>query len=291
MNGVNDPWKDAKQQADGFVNGVNNAWKFPIYQSDNFNVNAGIDMFGWGVSVDATYTTSGGMTLGASVGYGFMSGWYASGSFYQQIGNANVGINIGGGNNHWGWNASMSYYGYGIGYGKTYYGNAIGPDGIPNAQTTGTATIFGPYGSFRLENDFLGDRGDRWRTNAWELTIGDWSVGSSVYTNDGENASGGICGIDDTPSPIWGLNRPHHKGTPIGAWKNGQVYSSPLWIGHKSGNSITRIGYSNPYLQDLQQNGIHKWFRFGRQNYYLGYGNFRYGPYVYAGYFNFFSLF
>ena len=131
---------------------------------------------------------------------------------------------------------------------------------------------------------------DRWRTNAWELTISDFSVGSSIYTNYGEVESGGTTGIDDRESPIWGANRLHHDGTELGTWKNGQVYSSPLWIGYRAGNTITRIGYSKSSFQDFQQNGIHKWARFGRQNYYLDYDNFQSGSYYYNGYYNPFSL-
>jgi len=162
LNGVSNPWKDAKQQADGFVNGVNNAFRVELYNNGGVKVNAGLDMFNFGANINASYTTTGGTTLGFTAGYGFMGGWHVGGGFNQRIGEWNVGGSIGGGNNHWGWNASVDYKGYGAGYGRTYYGGS-------HAQTTGTASILFPGGSFRLENDF------------WHLT--GKTVGVQVHGN------------------------------------------------------------------------------------------------------------
>ena len=52
--------------------------------------------------------------------------------------------------------------------------------------------------------------------------------------------------------------------------KNGQVFNSPLWIGYRSGNRITRAGYSFKGVQDFLQNGTHT--HLVKQNYYLNYG-------------------
>ena len=81
--------------------------------------------------------------------------------------------------------------------------------------------------------------------------------------------------------------------------KNGQVYSSPLWIGYRNGNSISRVGYSHPIVQDRTQNWVHRngffYLPFGRQNFYTNYENFKGGRngrgYGYSGYYNPFSLY
>jgi hypothetical protein len=137
-----------------------------------------------------------------------------------------------------------------------------------------------------LQNDLfaLSNRGDKWRTNAWELTLGDFSIGNSIYTNWGEKDGGGT--DESLLSPIWGKNQ--NKG--YSAWKSGKVFSAPTWIGIRTGNHIERIGYSFRQSQDLFQNGIHGRTSFGHQNYYLDYSDFRTGMYLYNGYYSPFSL-
>lgn len=197
-------------------------------------------------------------------------------------------IGIGGGKNYYGWNVLGTYKGYGLGYGRTQYGNAIGPDGLSNSQTTGTVSVYFKNGSFRIENDYFGDKGDRWRTNAWELSIGDFSLGSTIITNDPE----GI-GADNPndPSRLFGYNRPGKNGYKYGAWEPGYVYACPLWIGWRSGNNVSRIGYSYWAFQDATQNLVHKYYRYGRMNFYNDYDYFYTGPYFGGGYNNPFTLY
>lgn len=91
----------------------------------------------------------------------------------------------------------------------------------------------------------------------------------------------------------------YHKdlyGNEYGRWENGQTYSSPLYIGYRSGNNITRLGYSHRAFQHYTQNiGAHKsGFLgipfFGHANYFMGYDNFQSGSYNYSGYYNPYSL-
>lgn len=196
-------------------------------------------------------------------------------------------LECGVGDNHWGWNASATYNGVGVGYGLTYYGKTQGPDGKSNAQRVANITAYWKGGSFALQNDMisLGGDGDRWRTNAFELSIGNFSFGSYIYTNDGK-ADSQKQQDENARSPIWGENR--NKG--YSTWKNGQVFSAPVWIGYRRGNKITRVGYSHEAFQDLQQNGIHGRTGFGNQNFYLNYDNFKAGGYFYSGYYNPLSL-
>lgn len=93
------------------------------------------------------------------------------------------------------------------------------------------------------------------------MSVGDFSFGSYIYTNDGKADSGGKDNESrtvDRNSPIWGKNR--NKG--FSTWKNGQVFSAPVWIGYRRGN----------------------------QNFYLNYENFKTGGYFYSGYYNPLSL-
>ena len=70
-----------------------------------------------------------------------------------------------------------------------------------------------------------------------------------------------------------------------------RFYSSPLYLGIKNGNSITRIGYNHPWIQDRTQNFIHKNTGFGHQNFYNKYDYFKAGAYLYQGYYNPFTLY
>ena len=75
-------------------------------------------------------------------------------------------LECGVGDNHWGWNASATYNGVGVGYGLTYYGKTQGPDGKSNAQRVANITAYWKGGSFMLQNDMKslggdGDRGER----------------------------------------------------------------------------------------------------------------------------------
>lgn len=143
--------------------------------------------------------------------------------------------------------------------------------------------FFDGLGHIMIKESILGDKGDRWRTNAWELSIGDFSLGSSIYTNDPKGIDSGKS--FDKASPIWGYNTGKY-----GTWEEGIVFSSPLWIGWRNGNFISRIGYSHPLIQDLTQNGFHKHFPKGRQNFYLKYDQDIRSWYYYCGYFSPYSL-
>jgi len=85
---------------------------------------------------------------------------------------------------------------------------------------------------------------------------------------------------------IVGSNNTNKTG--YGAWKNGQVYFAPFWIGYEKGNIIHRVGYSHPYVQSLTQNFVHKYIT--PTPFFLNYDNFRSGPYSYFGRKNHFSL-
>ena len=87
-------------------------------------------------------------------------------------------------------------------------------------------------------------------------------------------------------APSWGANT---KGW--GAWNKGEVYSAPLWIGLRGGNTVSRFGYSHWRVQNATQNFVHRYFPLGRQHYYTGYRSLRSDWYDHSGYYNPFSLY
>ena len=170
-------------------------------------------------------------------------------------------------NNYVGWNAEASYGGWGAGFGKTYYGEQTVRGNVLGKQIVGAITLLAPGDvSFRLYNDMFGQSGhDRWRTSAAELTIGDFSVGTYVTTNDGKEESG-IYGYDpNIVDPYLGANPErviHVNGREQkvgGGWPNGKVYSAPFWVGIKSGSQIYRFGVSARIVQSLTQNLVHRY--------------------------------
>jgi RHS repeat-associated protein len=289
INGVSDPAGKAWKNSGNLVNGFSSAFQVPVYKDNNTLISVGLDPLALGVSANVAHR-EGDNTSSLSVGFGALGGFYGNAGTSQKIGKWNVGGGIGIGNNYWGWNASAVHSsGYGLGYGQTNYGDAAGldPSGQSNAQRVGSVTLFFNHNSFRLENDVLARNGDRWRTNAWELTFGEISFGSYIYTNYGAKDSNDTQDKSLT-SPIWGANRNKEKHG-VTAWKDGRVYSAPMWIGYRIGNQMSRIGYNFHGSQDLQQNGIHSRTSFGVQNYYLNY-QFENRMYMSSGYYSPFSL-
>jgi len=123
---------------------------------------------------------------------------------------------------------------------------------------------------------------DRWRTSAAELSIGNFTIGAYVITNDGRHESKGE--RNNEPSLLLGINKR------FGAHTNGEVYTAPLWFGYKYKNQIHRIGFSHPYVQDLTQNLVHHYFKPGAAPDFVHYNFFKVKGYSYIGYDNPISL-
>ena len=205
-------------------------------------------------------------------------------------GDLSIAAGVGTGDNYWGWNvAGMdTRTGYGGGYGRTYYGGATVMGHPFEPQTVGNWTFYFNHNSFTFQDDagykgIGGDGKDRQRTFAAELTLGKFSVGSYIYTNDGNKESKKIDSNNPTDlnatAPLLGKNKK-------GAWKNGRVYFAPLWAGYRQGNQVTRIGFSNKMVQNFTQNLLHK-IAFSTP-YFLNYDEFNPNGwgYVYSGYYN-----
>lgn len=223
--------------------------------------NIGVNNLANGLLPNATIPLGSHFGLSLSPAFAFSSesglsfGAYSSLSYHSK--DFDFSIGAGAGSNYSGWGASASSHGWGLGYGRTHYdetnvhGNTLG------AQTVGSLTFgFGNDVSFMLSNDIFGEKHqDRWRTSAAELTIGGFTLGSYVTTNDGQHESKGKksffkCMHDS----LLGENK-----NDMGTWEKGCAYSAPFWIGIRNGQLIQRFGYSHPYVQSLTQNLVHKY--------------------------------
>lgn len=234
--------------------------------------------FSYGMSPSFGLGTNG-LTVGANI-----IGNYSNGDW-------SVSAGIGAGDGYWGWRGAATYDGYGIGYGQTHYAATKVMGHEFEAQNVGTIIGYFNHNSINVSNDCFGDKRDRQRTNAVELTIGKWAVGTYLYTNDGKEASRGgpfnepqYNDSDECipPSPV-GPKKSGKRET----WTNGRPYIAPLWVGHRNGNQITRIGFSHKIIHNLTQNMAHKFMSTG---YYMTYDEFKTGGYIYSGYNNPLSL-
>lgn len=197
------------------------------------------------------------------------------------------GVCAGFGSSYSGWLAEVGYKKATIGYGVTYYNCTTIGEYTTGIQAVGTVKF--SYGDFSLSasNDLFSEKKqDRWRTSAVELGIGDFLIGTSVFTNNGKAESPLIDGSNRLPinDPIVGSHRfDKKKGKTYGAWTNGQVFSAPFWVGVRNGNTAYRAGFSSKIVQSLTQNLVHK---FMHTPYFLHYNNFKSSPFSYYGYYN-----
>lgn len=287
-NGYSNPFRMSFNEANNLVHDIGQVGQFTIYQDKNTKITAGLNVLALGISVDITQQ-NGNFTSNFSAGYSIMGVPFVNvGASYSE-GDWTIGAGVGISGNGYFFGGSLTYKGYGISYAYNHYWAGTVPQGgqFVGAQNTGAFTFLWPNGSFRIENDFLAFQDqDRWRTSAWELSGGNFSVGSYIYTNDPQNEKS----KKDLQGTDWfgNLNNPE-KGR--GAWEQGFVYRSPLWFGYKEGNSISRIGFSHPLIQDRTQNVVHKYFPPGYQQFYNKYTPSVYGVYGYSGYYSPFNLY
>lgn len=215
-------------------------------------------------------------SLSATPVFGFGTDGFSAGLFESvNYTNDNFSMSIGGGagNDYMGWKASVGIGDFGVGYGQTSFSERTFNGNHLGAQTVGTFSVSYKDASFSISNDLWGDRKDRWRTTAAELTIGSCSVGTYVYGNWGAEESNGK--TQDVSAPLLGRNEK------MKAWENGKVYFAPLWIGYSNNNQVFRFGYSHPMVQNLTQNFVHKYIT--PTPYFLNYNNFKEGCYSYFG--------
>ena len=212
----------------------------------------------------------GGLNFGLNFGVGYSDG------------NWNFGVIAGFGSTYQGWYVEASYKGAGLGYGITYYNNTTIGDYTSGRQKVGTGKISWGDVSFSLSNDLFAEKQDRWRTSAAELAVGNFVIGTSVFTNNAKEESIGKH-IEEN-DPIVGAHYFDKKeGITYGSWETGQVFSTPFWVGYKNGNQVFRVGVSSLLAHSLTQNLVHK---FMHTPYFIHYNNFKGGAFSYYGYYN-----
>ncbi len=135
----------------------------------------------------------------------------------------------------------------GFSYYYSYYNNKP-------KQPTGIGSYRHKKFSVRWENDLFAKSGDKFRSNATEVGMGGYILGTNVFTTEDQAEEAG-----SSPSKFVGkqLVRIIKGMAQSNVHPDGKTESSPLYIGKKSGNSITRIGFNNPIFGDLFQNGMH----------------------------------
>jgi len=198
---------------------------------------------------------------------------------------------------------------FGVSYYRTNFGGNKGYDGYSNRQVVGEVGLYYEDISVRIANDKLGDGKDRWRSNAIEIGIGNYTIGTLLYNNNPEGEAAPIEWTREGPkkmeryyeqSDSWAVKRNGNfnktfRGTEFSAWKNGKTYTSPLYIGYRNGSYTMRVGYSHPAFQDGTQNWVHRngflYLPVGHQHFYNDYSAFQRGTYFYSGYHNPYSLY
>ncbi len=229
-----------------------------------------------------------GVSISANIGVGYGTSGFAAG--FNAVANVTSGDrslsfgigagSVGDGGGYFGHGITARDGDFGFGFNRTQYYGA-------QSQMVGGLSLSYKKVSFRLENDYFGDRHDRWRSSAFELGVGDFVFGSNIVNNDvGPNAEF----YPDGRNLLGKKNKPKKDGTILGAWKEGQTYSAPAWIGYKKNGQVQRFGYSHKIVQDRTQNFTHRNFGPVKTHYYNRYDEFKTGFFNYIGYNNPYSL-
>ncbi len=246
---IGDAFKAGFNDAYNAYNQINSVASVSVYQDDHWNVSVGLSLSGLGATASVTYT-NGDWSIGAAY-----SASYASS---PMSGNTGIGTTAG---------IGASYYddqkNVGLSLGFATYG------GINQKQTLWTLGFRSGDVSFALSNDaFIPKKfggGDRWQTAAFELSIGQASIGMSLYTTEppkDEYRSGQGSNMD-YESPTHGRNRWFLSRRDKGTYFSGDRVYAGLYFGLKSGQSVSRIGVDAPWVQDVFQNFVHKYITLG----------------------------
>ena len=106
-------------------------------------------------------------------------------SFYYNNDDVSLQAGLGVGSNYTGWNVSGRVGDFSMGFGQTTYDAGTFHGTEISSQRIGTISASYKWATFSISNDLWGDKKDRWRSSAAELTIGRFSFGTYVDTNWG----------------------------------------------------------------------------------------------------------
>jgi hypothetical protein len=229
------------------------------------------------------------ISIGAGIGSG-PQGLVASGNVSLNYRNDNFSLSLGagGGTNGTSWGAGIQSGHWG------YYYSVVG-GGTSNAQAVGGFTFDDGTFSMRFENDMFAWQGkDRFRSGGVEFGYNDFVLGTQVYTDDPEGDEVDLNGTNLNGK----LNRPARvprigkkRGMErFGAHLKSKVHDSPLYVGYSSGGHVYRYGVNHPRIQDGTQNVIHRYFPFGRTDFFNKYSDYS-GGYFSSSPINPFSIY
>ena len=150
-------------------------------------------------------------------------------------------------------------------------------------QPQGVAGVgfYGKDWTIRIDEDFGalgGDGDDRWRTGGFDASIGNFSFGARVQTNDLTEAQ-----EKNLTENYWDPIKNVYKVSPRSVYRDGEVIQSVAWVGYRSKYGVLALEHNNPVYQATLQNGIHKfqgtpYFQATKFNYFTITAN-RYNPY------------
>ncbi len=256
INGWHDPLGTAYTNATTTINGMNNCARIQIYNDDKNLATVGIDPFNFGISADYSHR-EGDFTFQGSAGYSCISKAYFDINLTYQSGDFTftLGGGYSSGNNYT--PGSSRFYG-----GMTYYDEvnkqsfSVGYThfGGENAQNNWFVGYKKGDFSFSMTND-VKVGGDKFRTAAAEIGIGNFSYGMNLYTTEPPeseyNSTPQIGKDKNFKSCFWGKNS-------HGTYSSGSRIYAGMYLGYRIGNRVSRIGIDSPLVQAFFQNGIHR---------------------------------
>ncbi|MDY0370724.1 MAG: polymorphic toxin type 23 domain-containing protein [Bacteroidales bacterium] len=294
INGYHDPLGKAYKNVTSTISGINNAVQIPVYQNQNSNITIGLNPFSFGITANASFRSDN-FIYSLHGGFGFFGADFGA---TTTILSGDFLFSFGGGYNRSWTNLTSSnpqlITGYQTFGGVSYYDRKQGQ------QFSFGLTSF--FGSYSQKNWFIGYRkgdfsitmtndaftgSDWYRTAAAEIGIGDLSFGFNLVTTEPpleeyKRKPKQLGGDSEYKSPIHGKN-------PLGTYSTGSRVFAGMYLGYRNGNRVSRFGIDAAWVQDLFQNGIHRWVVP------TPYFNTNYGspsaPFLQGGYVNPFSLY
>ncbi|MBK6379296.1 MAG: VCBS repeat-containing protein [Chitinophagaceae bacterium] len=258
-SGTSDALGKAFNGAKSATDEFDGAFRWTLYDKGDTRYTAGINPFSLSISADG-YFREGDWTFNAGAGISAIGGvGITVGAAYSA---GNFSFNVSGGVSP---NATGNGSNPRIGGGVTYFDRANNQSfsvgltafGGKDAQKNWFIGYSKGDFSFRMTND-ASVGGDKFRTAAAEIGIGETSFGFNLYTTappDGEHSEGIGLSTANFKS-MWG---PNSHGT----YSSGSRVYAGLYFGYQSNNTVSRIGVDAPWVQDFFQNGIHRHFTHG----------------------------
>jgi len=159
---VGDVIKGGYSQGMNAYNEIQSVTSFTVYQNENFSLSVGLSMTGLGVNTNMSYKVN---NFNLGIGGGFNSVVNPELSAMSGSNSFEFVPQLSGGIGYANDNFSFNYY-------QTYYG------GMHKQRVGGINASFGEF-SFRFENDFFAGTGDKWRSNALEIGVGN-AIGANI---------------------------------------------------------------------------------------------------------------